>query len=163
VSPPAKEQSNPPLSIMWRGKRKKSPNQHGTRSLLDIFPVRTINAAQTSKLKSEDDGNGMRKKMAKRSVSNASTAFAAANASITEESSGDDNDDDLLNYTLHISSMATRSKSDEPKKITSMISGSAKSDKAEEIASVISGSTFAAAKMKFTIPFPNDIKRWCGR
>jgi hypothetical protein len=30
---------------MWRGKRKKSPNQHGTRSLLDIFPVRaTIKA-----------------------------------------------------------------------------------------------------------------------
>jgi hypothetical protein len=124
--------------------------------LHDIFPVQTINAAQTSKLKSEDDGNGMRKKMAKRSVSHASTAFAAANASITEESSGDDNDDDLLNYTLHISSMATRSKSDEPKKITSVIIRSAKSDKAEEIASVISGSTFAAAKMKFTIPFPND-------
>ncbi len=76
--------------------------------LLDIFPVRTINAAQTSKLKSEDEGNGMRKKMAKRSVSDASTAFAAANASITEESSGDDNDDDLLNYTLHILSMAPR-------------------------------------------------------
>jgi hypothetical protein len=146
---------------MWRGKRKKSPNQHGTRSLRDIFPVRTINAdttvvAQTLKLKSEDDGNGMRKKTATRSVSAVSTAFAAANASITEESSEDGDDDDLLNYTLHISSTATRSKSDEPKETTSVISGSAKSDKAEEITSVISGSTFAAAKMKFTIPFPND-------
>ena len=71
---------------MWRGKRKKSPNQHRTRSLLDIFLVRaTINAdmtvvAQTLKLKSEDDGDGMRKKTATRSVSVASTAFAAANA-----------------------------------------------------------------------------------
>ena len=75
---------------MWRGKRKKSPNRHGTRSLLDIFPVRaTINAdttvvAQTLKLKSEDDGDGMRKKTATRSVSVASTAFAAANANVRE-------------------------------------------------------------------------------
>ena len=45
TSPPAEEQSDPPLSVMWRGKRKKSPNRHGTRSLLDIFPVReTIKA-----------------------------------------------------------------------------------------------------------------------
>ena len=73
---------------MWRGKRKKSPNRHGTCSLLDIFPVRvraTINAdrtvvAQTLKLKSEDDGDWMRKKTATRSVSVASTAFATANA-----------------------------------------------------------------------------------
>ena len=27
------------LPIMWRGKRKKSPNKHGTRSLRDIFTV----------------------------------------------------------------------------------------------------------------------------
>ena len=142
----AEEQSNPPLSVMWRGKRKKSPNQHGTRSLLDIFPVRaTINAdmivaVQTSKLKSKDDGDGMRKKMTTRSMSTASTAFAAANATITEESSEDDDDDDLLNYTLHILSTATRSKSDEAEEVASMISGSAKSDEAKEIASVISGS-----------------------
>ena len=50
TSPPAEEQSYPPLSVMWRGKRKKSPNQHGTRSLLDIFPVRaTINASGSAK------------------------------------------------------------------------------------------------------------------
>ena len=54
--------------IMWRGKRLKSPNNHGTRSLRDIFPVRaTINAdmpvaAQTSKLESEDDGDEAHKK-----------------------------------------------------------------------------------------------------
>jgi hypothetical protein len=49
--------------LIWRGKRKKSPNRHGTCSLLDILPVRaTINAdttvvAQTLKLKFEDDGD----------------------------------------------------------------------------------------------------------
>jgi hypothetical protein len=141
----AEEQSDPPLSVMWRGKRKKSPNQHGSRSLLDIFLVlATINAdmtvvVQTSKLKSKDDGDEMRKNTTTRSVSTASTAFAAANATITEESSEDDDDDDLLNYTLHILSTATRSKSDEAEEVASMIRGSAKSDEAEEIASVISG------------------------
>ena len=35
---------------MWCGKRKKSPNKHGTRSLLDIFPVlETINASGSTK------------------------------------------------------------------------------------------------------------------
>jgi hypothetical protein len=38
----------------WRGKKRKSPNQHRTRSILDIFPARarinadTTVAAQTS-------------------------------------------------------------------------------------------------------------------
>ncbi len=98
---------------MWRGKRKKSPTNYGTRSLSDIFPVKaTINAdttvaAQTSKLESEDDGNEVRMKTATRSVSTASTAFAAANPTTMEESSEDNDDDDLINYTLHIPSTAT--------------------------------------------------------
>ncbi len=96
--------------IMWLGKRKKSPNNYGTRSLRDIFPVQapinvdTTIAAQTSKLESEDDCDEVHKKMATRSVSTASTAFAAANATTTEESSEDDDDVDLINYTSHIPS-----------------------------------------------------------
>ena len=83
--------------IMWRGKRKKSPNNYGTTTV----------AAQTSKLESEDDGDEVCKMTATRSVSTASTAFAAANATTTEESSEDDDDDDLINYTLQIPSTAT--------------------------------------------------------
>ena len=98
---------------MWRGKRKKSPNNYGTRSLRDIFPVQaTINAdttvaAQILELESEDDGDKACKMTATRSVSTSSTAFAAANATTTEESSEDDDDDDLINYTLQIPSTAT--------------------------------------------------------
>jgi len=98
---------------MRRGKRKKSPNNYGTRSLCDIFPVQaTINAdttvaAQTSELEFEDDGGEACKMTATRSVSTTSTAFAAANATTTEESSEDDDDDDLINYTLQIPSTAT--------------------------------------------------------
>jgi len=98
---------------MWHGKRKKSTNNHGTRSLRDIFPVQaTINAdttgaAQTSELESEDDGDEAWKMTAMRAVSTASTAFATTNATTTEESSEDDDDDDLINYTLQIPSTAT--------------------------------------------------------
>ena len=94
-------------------KEKKSPNNYGTRSLRDIFLVQaTINVdttvtAQTSELESEDDGDEAWKMTAMRSVSTASTAFAAANATTTEESSEDDIDDDLINYTLQIPSTAT--------------------------------------------------------
>ena len=94
-------------------KEKKSPNNYGTRSLRDIFPVQaTINAdttvaAQTSELESEDDGDEAWKMTAMRSVSTASTAFAATNATTTEESSEDDDDDDLIKYTLQIPSTAT--------------------------------------------------------
>jgi hypothetical protein len=98
---------------MWRGKRKKSPNNYGIRRLRDIFPVQaTINvdmtvAAQTSELESEDDGDEACKVTVTRSVSTSTTAFAAANATTTEESSEDDDDDDLINYTLQIPSTAT--------------------------------------------------------
>ena len=98
---------------MWRGKRKKSPNNYGTRSLRDIFLVQaTINAdttvaAQTSELESEDDGNEACKMTVTRSVSTSTTAFAAANVTTMEESSEDDDDDDLINYTLQIPSTAT--------------------------------------------------------
>ncbi len=67
----------------------------------------TTVAAQTLELESEDDGDKACKMTATRSVSTASTAFAAANATTTEENSKDDDDDDLINYTLQISSTAT--------------------------------------------------------
>jgi hypothetical protein len=88
---------------MWRGKRKKSPNNYGIRSLRDIFPVQaTINvdttvAAQMLELESKDDGDEACKMTVTRSVSTSTTAFAAANATTTEESSEDDDDDDLIN------------------------------------------------------------------
>jgi hypothetical protein len=99
--------------VMWRGKRQKSPNNYGTRSLRDIFLVQaTINAdttvaAQTLELESKHDGDEACKMTATRLVSTSSTAFAATNATTTEESSEDDDVVDLINYTLQIPSTAT--------------------------------------------------------
>jgi hypothetical protein len=52
---PQSGENPPPPFIMppWRGKKRKSPNKHGTRSILDIFPARariadTTVATQTS-------------------------------------------------------------------------------------------------------------------
>jgi hypothetical protein len=54
LTPQSRENPLPPFIMPpWRGKKRKSPNQHGTRSILDIFPARARNvettvAAQTS-------------------------------------------------------------------------------------------------------------------
>jgi hypothetical protein len=108
---------------MWHGKRKKSPNQHGTRSLLDIFPVRaTINVSGSAK-----SSNG--------TVSDTKTK---AN---------------------------TNGRSDSMAKSAPTIKGLLDTLRLQSQCSLIapddgcgnkSPTTFAAAKMKFTIPFPND-------
>ena len=78
-----------PLDVFVDDDDRKPPPERHT----DLLPTQ-----------SEDDRDEACKMTATRSVSTASTAFAAANATTTEESSEDDDDVDLINYTLHIPS-----------------------------------------------------------